>query len=243
MITRATGAQSPSTPAAGRYDGVIQEASALLKDGPISSLTHIQRRWSDVNWNKMDDQRVATDAEVARDGTQRITLYPSLLQKPKQLACYTLIREFGHLLYGKAPENLKRRWTNKLCLPASAQIDAVQRKLTPDFKSYRDMMESFKTAMDRYVALNIANALIAKGVSYGQVQNVNLRQWGATQEYANRRRYHVLIPLVSAYSSKEIFEDFGTALADWLCGTNGITESSVAEATHGIIMSILELLR
>jgi hypothetical protein len=199
--------------------------------------------WSEVTWNKMEDQRVATDAEVARDGSQRVMLYPSLLQKSKQIGCYLLIREFGHLIYTKAPESLKRRWTHKLCLPSSPQIDAVQRKLTPEFKSYRSMVESFKTAMDRYVALNLANALIAKGVPYAQVQNVNLRNWGATQEYANRRRYHVLIPLVSAYSSKDIFEDFGAALADWLCGTNGITESSVAEATHGIIKDILEGLR
>jgi len=243
MLTRAIGAQSPLTEAANQYEPLIQEASALLKDGPVSSLTHVQRMWSEVTWNKMDDQRVATDAEVARDGSQRVMLYPSLLQKSKQLGCYMLIREFGHLVYAKAPESLKRRWTHKLCLPSSTQIDAVQRKLTPEFKSYRSMVESFKTAMDRYVALNLANALIAKGVPYGQVQNVNLRQWGATQEYANRRRYHVLIPLVSAYSSKDIFEDFGSALADWLCGTNGITESSVAEATHGIIKDILEGLR
>lgn len=214
-----------------------------MKDGPTSGLTHIQRMWSEVTWSKLEDQRVATDAEVCRDGSHRINLYPSLLQKSRQLGCYILIREFGHLLFTKTPDALKRRWQNKLCLPASAQIDAVQRKLTPDFKSYRDMVESFKTAMDRYVALNIANALIAGGVPYAQVQNVNLRKWGATQEYANRRRYHVLIPLVSAYASKEIFDDFGTALADWVCGMNGITESSVAEATHGIIKDILDGLR
>lgn len=243
MLTRGTGAPSPSTEAAGRYDGLIQEAAALLKDGPLSGMTHIQRMWTDVTWNKVDDQRVSTDAEVARDGSHRIALYPSLTQKPRQLACSILIREFGHLLYRQAPEALKRRWSNKLCLPTSAQIDAVQRKLTPEFKSYRSLVESFKTAMDRYVALNLANSLIAKGVPYAQVQNVNLRQWGATQEYANRRRYHVLIPLVSAYSSKDIFEDFGTALADWVCGTNGITESSVAEATHGIIKDILDGMR
>lgn len=243
MITRGSSAPSPSTGAANRYDALIQEASALLKDGPASGLTHIQRMWTDVTWSKLEDQRVATDAEVARDGSHRINLYPSLLQKSRQFACYILVREFGHLLFAKAPDALKRRWQNKLCLPASAQIDAVQRKLTPDFKSYRDMVESFKTAMDRYVALNIANALIAGGVPYAQVQNVNLRKWGATQEYANRRRFHVLIPLVSAYASKEIFDDFGAALADWVCSMNGITESSVAEATHGIIKDILDGLR
>lgn len=243
MLTRATGAASRSTLAEGQYYSAINTAGDKLKEGPTASMTHIQRRWDEVVWNQVEDQRVSTDAEMARDGSDRISVYPSINQKSQELAEFTLIREFGHLLYSKAPDSLKRRWDLKLSLPSSAQIDAVQRKLTPEFKSYRDMVTSFKTAMDRYVALNIANALIAKGVPYAQVQNVNICEWGATQEYANRRRYHVMIPMVSAYSSKEIYEDFGAALADWICGTNGITESSVAEATHDLLRDILEQLR
>ena len=206
-------------------------------------MPHIQRAWNSVAWNKMEDQRVSTDAEVARDGTDRIALYPSLLEKSRQVACYTMIREFGHLLFAKTTEALKRRWDTKLCLPSSAQVDAIQARMTTEFKSYREVVESFKTAMDRYVALNFFNALISKGVPYAQVQDVDLRKWGATQEYANGRRYHVLIPLASAYSSKEVCDDFGAALADWVCGTHGITESSVAEAVHGIIKDILNAAR
>jgi len=203
----------------------------------------VLRTWEGIIWSKTDDQRVATDAEVARDGSNRINLYPSLVGKPRKMAACILIREFGHLLYGKANETAKRRWNNKLGLPSSAQIDAVQAKLTPNFKSYRDLVESFTTAMDRYVALNICNALIANGVPYSQSQNIQLKQWGPTQEYCNRRRYHVLIPLVSAYSSKEVFEDFGAAMADWVCAMNGITESTVAEATHEIIREVVEAMR
>jgi hypothetical protein len=225
-----------------QYDPVIQEAGALLKDGPVSS-PHLSRMWSEVTWNKLNDQRVATDAECSRDGSNRINLYPSLTKKSRKLAAFMVLQEFGRLIFSKAPESLKRRWTYKLGLPTEGQVTAVQGKLNPQFKSYHEMVESFKTAMDRYVALNFANALIAKGVPYAQSQNVNLKQWGATQEYANLRRYHVLIPLASAYSSKDIFEDFGTAFADWLCGTNGITESSVAEAVHQILRGIVEGLR
>jgi hypothetical protein len=230
-------------PAETRYDSLIQAAGTLLKDGPVAELSHVNRLWSEIVWNKMEEQRVTSDTEVARDGSHRISLYPSLLEKSSQAGCYALIREFGHLLYAQAKTPLKRRWTNKLCLPKSEQIDAVQRKLTPDFKSYRDMVESFKTAMDRYVALNLANAMIANGVPYAQSQNVNLRKWGATQAYANLRRYHPLVPLISAYSSQEIFEDFGAALADWICGTQGITESSVAEAAHELVRDLLNGLR
>ncbi len=211
----------------------------MLKDGPVSS-PHLMRLWSEVKWNELNDQRVASDIEMARDGTERINLYPSIAKKSRKLAAYLILREFGRLVYSKAPEKLRRRWTFKFCLPSDGQIEAVQGKLNPQFKSYREMVESFKTAMDRFVALNLANALIAKGVPYAQSQNINLKQWGATQEYANRRRYHPLISLASAYASKEIYEDFGAAFADWLCGTNGITESSVAEAVHSIVRDIIE---
>jgi hypothetical protein len=224
------------------YDVIINEAGALLKDGPITS-AHLLRAWQDVRWVKCADQKIAADAEVARDGSGRISLYPSLAQKSRKYAVYVLLREFGHLLYGKASDPVKRRWMYKLALPSSGQVDAVQGKLNPTFTSYRDMVESFTTALDRYVALNIANALIANGVPYAQSQNVKLKEWGPTQEYCNRRRYHVLIPLVSAYASKEIFEDFGAAFADWVTGMCGITESSVADATHEIIREMVEAMR
>jgi hypothetical protein len=241
MLTRAN--TPPTSPLAkANYDAILQEASGLVKDGPIKS-PHLNRMWSEITWNRLDDQRVATDAEVARDGSNRINLYPSLSQKGRKLAAFSVLREFGRLTYSKAPANIQRLWIYKLCLPLNSQIEAVQGKLNPQFKSYREMVESFKTAMDRYVALNLANALIAKGVPYAQSQNVNLKQWGATQEYANRRRYHVLIPLASAYSARDIYEDFGSALADWFCGTNGVTESSVAEAMHEIVRAIVEALR
>lgn len=243
-LTRATSPRSSQVTEAEStgYDALIQEATTLLKDGPCNA-PHLLRAWHDMSWNKIEDQRVSTDAESARDGSARITLYPSLLKKPRKLAVYTLLREFGHILFAKANDQVKRRWLYKLGLPTQGQLTAVQGKLNPQFQSYRDLVESFTTAVDRYVALNIANALIANGVPYSQSQDIKLKDWGPTQEYCNRRRYHVLIPLVSAYSSKEIFEDFGTAFADWIAGMCGITESSVAEATHEIIREMVEALR
>lgn len=227
---------------AGNYDAIIQEAEAALENGPVKP-AHLLRAWKDISWNKSEDQKVANDVELARDGSGRISLYPSLSHKSKRFGAFLLLREFGRLLFSRASDKVKRRWIYKFGLPATGQIAAVQGKLAPSFVSYRDMVESFTTAVDRYVALNIANALIANGIRYSQSQNLNLKECGATQEYCNRRRYHVLIPLVSAYASREIFEDFGAAFSDWVAGTTGITESSVAEATHEIIREMIEALR
>jgi hypothetical protein len=224
------------------YDAILQQAETSMKNGPLAQ-AHILRFWADIKWSKFDSQRVTTDAEMARDGTNRINLYPSLISKPKDFAAFVVIKEFGRLLFSKASEAVKRRWVYKLALPTDAQIQAVQGKLNPQYTSYRAMVESFATAMDRYVALNVANALIANGVPYAQSQNVKIQQWGPTQEYCNRRRYHMLIPLVSAYGSKDIYDDFGCALADWVMGMNGVTESSVAEALHELIKDIAEAAR
>lgn len=240
--TLQSGRQSIRENSEPQYDAILRDARALLQDGPVKA-PHVLRLWDAVNWSKQSSQRVPADAEVSRSGPGRINLYPSLLEKSNRYAVYIVIKEFGHLLYSRAPQALARRWTHKLCLPSEGQITAVQSKLNPEYKSYREMVDSFATAMDRFVALNIANALIAKGVPYPQSQNIQLKQWGATQEYCNRRRYHILISLASAYSSAEIFTSFGAALADWVCGTRGISESSVAEAVHGIIRDILEGLR
>jgi hypothetical protein len=212
-----------------------------VTEGPLKS-SSLSRTWNEVEWNVIEEQRVTADAEAARDGTNRVDLYPSLGQKSKEMGVYFILREFGNLLYGQCDEKLKRRWTHKLGLPSLNTVAAVQRKICPEFGSYHGVVESFKTAMDRYVALNLCNALIVHGVPFAQATNLKLKVWGATQEYASGKRYHVLIPLVSAYASKEIFENFGAAFADWLCQLNGISESSVADATHDIIRAIVETL-
>src|SRR5690348_12189049 len=80
------------------YDPIIQHAEAKMKSGPLAQ-AHVLRFWSDVQWSKYDAQRVTTDAEMSRDGTNRINLYPSLVQKPKDYAAFIVIREFGRLLF------------------------------------------------------------------------------------------------------------------------------------------------
>jgi hypothetical protein len=226
-----------------KYDTLIQEVSAKLNASSVGKMPHIQRALAQVQWVKMESQTVAADVEVSRTSKNKVSLFPSLLDKSRDVACLTIIKELGNLLFTGCSEDVARRWTNKLCLPTDIQINSIQSKLTTEFKSYREVVESFKTAMDRYVALNIANALISKGVPYSQVLNLDIKTWGATQEYANLKKYHTIIPMLSAYASKEIFENFGAAFADWVCGTNGITESSVAASTHGIIEDILNSTR
>jgi hypothetical protein len=213
----------------------------LLKNLPLG-VTQVIRNFDAIDWNVLSDQRVSADAEAARDGSGRINVYPSLFKKSKNMAEYCVLREFGRLVLEKAGADAKRGWEMKLSLPCNEQIDAVQAKLSPSAGSYLDIVEFFNTAVCRLVTLNICNALIANGVPITQCQNVNLRQWGPTQEYCNRRRYHSLIPLLSAYASKEIFEDYGAAFADLACGLCGITESTVADATHALIVDIAKTL-
>jgi hypothetical protein len=96
--------------------------------------------------------------------------------------------------------------------------------------------------MDRLVALNITNALLANGVGYSSSNGVNIRTWGATEEYCNRKRFHSIIPLVSAYSTRDVLNCYGCAFGEMLVNKLlTVQESSTAAALEAIIRSIAEL--
>ena len=53
--------------------------------------------------------------------------------------------------------------------PTADQVAAVQTKLASEsFETYRELTDSFKTAADRLVCLNLCNALLANGSLDGQ---------------------------------------------------------------------------
>lgn len=224
------------------YAKIISSAEALLNDSALKS-SHLSQAWKAVQWKKNEDQKVSSDAELARDESGRINLYPVLLQKAPKASQFALLREFGRLQFSKAPEDARRRWRYKLCLPSEHQIIAFQGRLCDKYSTYRELIESFHTAMDRLVALNLANALIANGIPFKQSWNLKVLEWGPTSEYAQRKKYHSVVPLASAYSPKEVFEDFGWAMADLVMDCQSIRESSVAEVVHGIIKDIIDTVR
>lgn len=227
------------------FKDTIEAAGKILKQSEIGRLSTIIRAWNDIEWNQVG-QVMGQDASVNTKDYKTINLFSSLARLDGQAQQAAILREFGISLYQRfGDERAKRRWELKLTLPESAQIDEVQAKLKdPQYKTYKEIMESFKSLMDRFVCLNLTNALLVNGVKRSDAFNVNLRQWGSTLEYANVRKMHSLKAFVTAYGPRDVAECPGRGLAEKLVYNMGhISESSLAAAYGRLIVEVFMLCR
>jgi hypothetical protein len=222
------------------FKDTIEATGSTIKHSELGRLTPFIRAWNDMEWNQVG-QSTGQDAAVNERDFRTINLFADLGQRDAAGQQAAILREFGISLYRRfADDRTKRRWELKLTLPDSAQVDDVQAKLkNPGFVTYRQMMESCKSLMDRYVCLNLTNALLVNGVKRSDAFNVNLRQWGSTLEYANIRKMHSLKPFVTAYGPRDVAECPGKALAEKLVYQMGhISESSLAAAFGRLILEV-----
>ncbi len=227
------------------YQQPIDRAGDLLKSSDLGRMPHVLAAWHAIDWNKSDDQNAPADAQVSVTNPGSISLFPALLKKPEKAQNTAILREFGISVYAQGSEKAKNRWELKLCLPDRDQIEAFVGKLnSDDFETYRSIVESFKTALDRLVALNLANALLANHVPRAQAREVNVYQWGSTAEYANLKRFHSIKPLVFAYTQRETAGCPGQALAEMLVSDmRNVRESSVAAALKKVIVELFRTCR
>lgn len=225
------------------YKPIVHGAGVVLKSHDIGHNPSIMDIWNSVEWRTHDKQEIKATAELCRD-EDAVRMYPSLITCP--YAGHTILAEFGLLLLRRAGDKFRDIWRNKLCLPEKGQIESFQGKLrNPEIrakaKGYRDIIEGYIAACDRYVALNLTNALHAHNIPFADSHGVDIYVWGPTNEYANRRRYHSLVPLTSVYASREQNENFGSAFADLLMEDLGsVREKSVGKQMKEIILRVVD---
>jgi|SRR5271157_4097261 len=227
------------------FKETIEAAATTLKHSQLGRLSTFVRAWNDIEWNQVA-QTTGQDAAVNERSLKAINLFPSLARMDPAAQQAALIREFGISLYRRfGGARAKKRWELKLTLPDAAQVDEVQAKLRDEqYPTYKSIMESFKALMDRFVSLNLTNALQANGIKRQDAFNLHLRQWGSTLEYANIRKMHSLRPYVTAYGPRNVAECPGKGLAEKLVYQMGhISESSLAEAYGRLIIEVFMLCR
>lgn len=214
-----------------QYSQSLQHAEEALKRSQLGAMPHVLQAWKSISWKENAADAGVVAAQMLASG-EGIALFPALLRLNARAQSSALIKEFGLFLYKKCPASGKTVWEKKLCLPEGAQMQAFQGKLqSPDFATYRELTESFCTAMDRLVAINLSNALLCNHVPRDQSRNLNIFTWGATADYANLRRNHSILPLVSAYGNRDVLNCPGSALADLIVNElKSLRETSVAEA-------------
>ena len=112
-------------------------------------------------------------------------------------------------------------------------------------KTYKDVLDTYPGSghsVDRLVYINIMNALLANNISFSDSVGVDIMTWGPAAEYCNLKKYHCLVPLVSAYASADDFNCYGHALASMVIdGLGNVRDSSVAYALRGIVQRIAKM--
>lgn len=227
------------------YHPLIQQGSSLLEKSALKDL--LLPLWRLIEWQG-HAQNSGDTAILSRTNDAAIHLYPALLQHPEALK--HVLREFGLFVLHRAGERGEALWRSKLDVPTKEQIDMAQQKLADkalrkSCSTYEAVLNAYPTSghsVDRLVYINLVNALLANNIAYPDSEGVNLLTWGPTTEYASRKRYHSLIPLVSAYSPSDVYRCYRCALAAFLHDSLGnVRDSSVAFALRGLVQRIARI--
>jgi hypothetical protein len=227
-----------------KHKAIIEQAGKLIHQSELGRLRSITGAWNDVKWEEIDHAQGLAAPHDRKP--EIINIFGDFYKVDQSKQLEVIVAAFGVSAFIRlATKEAQHRWEFKLTLPESAQVESVQEKLRdPKFKTFREIMESFTTLMDRYVALNLTNALLANGITRERALNLNLRQWGSTLEYANIRKMHSLKPYVTAYGPRDVAECPGDALAEKLVHQMGhVTESSLAKAYGRLIIEVFTLCR
>lgn len=230
------------------FKDIIRSASKLLLAHQVGQQPHIKALWNKIDFQGIEQKQTENDALLSSTKTE-ISLYPALQDKAPAQADSIVLREFGRLVLRESGQHSQARWDKKLVLPGVKQIEAVQEKISsPDFRksngTYRELMESFSTAMDRLVSLNLTNALLANGITFAGSVGVVLAEWGPTSSYAARKKYHSIIPFTSAYAPAEVHRCYGCAFAEMIINKmRSVRESSTAKTLDALIRDIAEAAR
>lgn len=223
---------------------IVKGTGDKLKAHPLGKVTSVYSCWMQMQWRVAESG--LGDAAAMPENEPAIRLFPQLQRTDFLRAQAALLREFGLIMLRKSGAKGRAIWRHKLGLPSSTQIDSFQSKLeSPDIrkntKSYRELVESYPRVMDRLVALNLSNALIANHVPYRDSEGVNIRQWGPTLEYATLTRYHTLAAVIPAYTPSDICACFGKLVAEYVLNDmQAVSETTVAQGLRDLVTSVME---
>jgi hypothetical protein len=206
----------------------VDQIGGYLDRCPTTSQSHVKAHWRD------------TEVRCMGKNWDVIAVYPVVETYTPEYQAFVVLREFGDYLMTKAGDEADVLWRQKLVLPTTEQINAFQQRLHQGFKTYQEVVDSMKSPVDRLVALHLSNAMMFNGQAFAGASNVNVREWGPTQEFANLTRYFSLVPLTSAYCPRDIHKDFGSAFASCVVyDLKTVLHSDVRIALRGLIDKIV----
>ncbi len=232
------------------YRQIVKDTQKLLESHRLGEMPEVLPLWRDVEWQETAREDDGADCVLSNADQPVIRLCPPLLQQ--QNPERAVLREFGNLILRKGGQRSATIWNKKLDLPTTDHIEAfVTRlgdlKIRQACQTYRDLLKHYPekgSAVDRLVAVNFINGLLANNVAFPSSEGIDIRTFGATAQYASFKRYHHLIPLTSAYCPHEVHESFGIAFAEFILkDLKCCRESSVADGLRRIIVNVVSRLQ
>lgn len=227
------------------FKQIVAQSGKLIEDSELKSV--LLPLWRIIEWQG-HGENLSSGVELDRKGDAVIHLYPALEQMPD--APKRVLREFGNFVLLRGGDRAKAIWEGKLDAPTKEQVALVKEKLAdPELhkncRTFKDVLDTYPGtghSVDRLVYINIMNALLANNLAYTDTVGVDIMTWGPAAEYCNLKKYHTLVPLVSAYSPFDVYNCYGAALAAMVMdGLGEVRDSSVAYALRGIVQRIAKI--
>lgn len=221
---------------------IIKSAGERLRASSYGKSTAVMSKWMTTTWHTAASESLNDAMLLPSNGDKTDVRLNSTLERLAPLkAQVCVLREFALAVLKSAGTKGKAVWEHKLGLPHDEQIDSFQNKIESEelratTKSYKQLVESYPRAVDRLVALNLANALIANHIPYADSRGVKIRSWGPTIEYTSGRRYHTIAAIAPVYTPIELCFCFGKLFAEAVLNDmKSVSESSVAAAWQELI--------
>ena len=181
----------------------------------------LPRRWLS-KWNDIEivhvNQFGHNPVEIDRSGEKKINIYKNILSTeghkgPEEL----ILIEFFKFVEFELADDIKRRFEYKFVLPPAQTIkEFTDRLRLGTYKSYKQIVEDTEGAVPRLTVIHLVNALLLNQYPISEARDLDVTTWNSTKDFASRKRYMSLTPLVSAYSPRELYESFPVAAAAYL---------------------------
>lgn len=157
-------------------------------------------------------------ALVRKNETPQLILFPQKQSSPE--AVQELLEALGELIFVTQQDWHRSVWARKLVLSDKVVGISFNEKLKAGkFSSYKSLVESFDGAVERLVALHLANALIANCVPCKDSLNVDILEWPQTEGLASGKIPFSILPLLGAYCDSQQWESFPKSFACHVLGT------------------------
>jgi hypothetical protein len=174
-----------------------------------------------------------------KDQQSHIQLFKNFGDSPR--AAEDLLEAYGELILLSSGTAGLQIWEKKLALADRGVADLFNQKLkSGNYSTFRALVESYGGAVERLVALHIANALIHHRQSFGDASNIDVFMWPHTEGLANGTVPYSLVPLISAYCDSDVWRHFPVAFRHRVMGTLAAGRKDVLDEFKKIVGAIGE---